>query len=223
MFGMSFVYVIFEDGTDIYWARSRVLEYLNFVRYSCPGGSAPPSGPMPPASAGFTSTAWSTTAASTTWPNCGASRTGTCGMSSAVPGVAEVASVGGFEKQYQVVIDPQHACSPTVSRWPRSGGHQAVQQRRRRRGHRGGPRPNTWCAAAATSRASRRRKHRGGDGPQGHARCCSRMWPGAPGPEMRRGIADSTARARRSAASSCMRFGENARTSSTASRQSWRS
>jgi copper/silver efflux system protein len=53
---LSFVYVIFEDGTDIYWARSRVLEYLNFARRRLPAGVTPSSGPTPPASAGSTST-----------------------------------------------------------------------------------------------------------------------------------------------------------------------
>ena len=53
MFGKSFVYVIFDDGTDIYWARSRVIEYLNSIRGSLPDGVNPSSARMPPASAGF--------------------------------------------------------------------------------------------------------------------------------------------------------------------------
>jgi hypothetical protein len=55
-FGASFVYVIFEDGTDIYWARSRVLEYLNFASGRLPKGVTPRSAPMPPGSAGSTNT-----------------------------------------------------------------------------------------------------------------------------------------------------------------------
>jgi copper/silver efflux system protein len=56
-FGVSFVYVIFEDGTDIYWARSRVLEYLNAAARSLPGGVSPSLGPdATPASAGSTNT-----------------------------------------------------------------------------------------------------------------------------------------------------------------------
>ena len=55
-FGASFVYVIFEDGTDIYWARSRVLEYLSAAAARLPTGVRRRSGPTPPASAGSTST-----------------------------------------------------------------------------------------------------------------------------------------------------------------------
>ena len=78
-FGASFVYVIFEDGTDIYWARSRVLEYLNFASSRLPKGYLRRSVPMPPASAGSTSTrCWPRTRP---WPNCGPSRTGTCATS----------------------------------------------------------------------------------------------------------------------------------------------
>src|SRR5258708_14785323 len=47
-FGVSFVYVVFEDGTDLYWARSRVLEYLNFASKRLPAGLAPPLAPAPP-------------------------------------------------------------------------------------------------------------------------------------------------------------------------------
>ena len=75
-FGDSFVYVIFEDGTDLYWARSRVLEYLNQAAADLPEGVQPRSARTPPASAGCTSTRWSTAAASTTWPSCAACRTG---------------------------------------------------------------------------------------------------------------------------------------------------
>ena len=60
-FGDSFVYVLFEDGTDPYWARSRVLEYLNQVQSRLPAqAQGRRSGPMRPASAGSTSTRWST-------------------------------------------------------------------------------------------------------------------------------------------------------------------
>src|SRR5262245_52665636 len=48
MFGMSFIYVIFEEGTDLYWARSRVLEYLNSARSRLPEGVTPVLGPAPP-------------------------------------------------------------------------------------------------------------------------------------------------------------------------------
>ena len=108
MFGMSFVYVIFEEGTDIYWARSRVLEYLSALQARLRRASRPRSAPTRPASAGCSSTRSSTS-------------TGKHGLDElrtfqdftlryalgSVPGVAEVASVGGYQKQYQVTVDPK--------------------------------------------------------------------------------------------------------------------
>ena len=104
-FGVSFVYVIFEDGTDIYWARSRVLEYLNAAGKRLPAGVTPTLGPTRPASAGSTSTPSSPR--TSRWPNCARCRIGRSASALAkAEGVAEVASVGGFVKQYNVVIDP---------------------------------------------------------------------------------------------------------------------
>lgn len=75
-FGDSYVYVIFEDGTDPYWARSRVLEYLNQVQGKLPAGVSAEMGRTPPALAGSSSTRWSTAAANMTSPNCARCRTG---------------------------------------------------------------------------------------------------------------------------------------------------
>ncbi|HEU4363879.1 MAG TPA: CusA/CzcA family heavy metal efflux RND transporter, partial [Candidatus Krumholzibacteria bacterium] len=108
MFGMSFVYVIFEDGTDIYWARSRVLEYMNTVRGSLPEGVNPILGPD------ATGVGW-------IFEYALVDRSGRHSLADlrsyqdwtlkyyleAVPGVAEVASVGGFVKQYQINVNPQ--------------------------------------------------------------------------------------------------------------------
>jgi Cu(I)/Ag(I) efflux system membrane protein CusA/SilA len=107
MFGMSFVYVLFEDGTDIYWARSRVVEYLSKLQGSLPPGVTPQIGPD------ATGVGW-------VYEYALVDRSGRNDLSelrsfqdwtlryalSAVPGVAEVASIGGYEKQYQVTIDP---------------------------------------------------------------------------------------------------------------------
>ena len=107
MFGMSFVYVIFEDGTDMYWARSRVLEYLNEAQARLPAGVNPTLGPD------ATGVGW-------VFEYAVVDRTGTHDLAQlrslqdwniryaleSVPGVAEVASLGGFEKQYQIAIDP---------------------------------------------------------------------------------------------------------------------
>jgi hypothetical protein len=75
-FGDSFVYVLFEDGTDLYWARSRVLEYLNQVQARLPPAPKPRSGRTPPAWAGSTSTRWSTAAARWMPDSCARCRTG---------------------------------------------------------------------------------------------------------------------------------------------------
>ncbi|MFQ5813993.1 MAG: efflux RND transporter permease subunit, partial [Anaerolineae bacterium] len=106
-FGLSFVYVIFEDGTDIYWARSRVLEYMQGVTGNLPRGVTPILGPD------ATGVGWAFEYALV-------DRTGGHDLAqlrtlqdwyvrywlAAVPGVSEVASVGGFVKQYQVDLDP---------------------------------------------------------------------------------------------------------------------
>jgi Cu(I)/Ag(I) efflux system membrane protein CusA/SilA len=106
-FGLSFVYIIFEDGTDIYWARSRVLEYLNYVSRRLPAGVTPTLGPD------ATGVGW-------IYEYALVDRTGKYDLAqlrsiqdwflryelTAVEGVSEVASIGGFVKQYQVVVHP---------------------------------------------------------------------------------------------------------------------
>lgn len=105
-FGASFVYVIFEDGTDIYWARSRVLEYLNSVTGRLPRGVTPTLGPD------ATGVGW-------VYQYVVLAKNRSLEELRAIQdwylryqltkahGVAEVASVGGFVKQYQVVLDPR--------------------------------------------------------------------------------------------------------------------
>jgi CzcA family heavy metal efflux pump len=105
MFGMSFVYLIFEDAVDIYWARTRVLERLNYAQGLLPQGVTPTLGPD---GTGVGHVFWYTLDAKQMdlgeqralqdWYIKFALQT--------VPGVAEVASFGGFEKQYQLVVDP---------------------------------------------------------------------------------------------------------------------
>jgi Cu(I)/Ag(I) efflux system membrane protein CusA/SilA len=106
-FGFSYVYVIFEDGTDLYWARSRTLEYLSKIQPRLPEGIRTELGPD------ATSVGW-------VYQYALVDRTGTNDLAQlrtfqdwylryqlqAVPGVAEVASIGGFQKQYQVNVDP---------------------------------------------------------------------------------------------------------------------
>jgi copper/silver efflux system protein len=105
-FGVSFVYVIFEDGTDIYWARSRVLEFLNAATQRLPAGVTPTIGPD------ATGVGWVYQyAVMSKELNLADTRTiqdwNLKFALSKAEGVAEVASVGGFVKQYNVVLDPQ--------------------------------------------------------------------------------------------------------------------
>lgn len=106
MFGVSFVYVIFEDGTDIYWARSRVLEYLSSAARRLPAGVTPSIGPD------ATGVGWVyqyvVRGAQKSLAELRTIQDWSIrfGLAKA-EGVAEVASVGGFVKQYSVVVDPR--------------------------------------------------------------------------------------------------------------------
>jgi len=107
MFGMSFIYVIFKEGTDLYWARSRVLEYMASIRERLPDGVNPVLGPD------ASSVGW-------VFQYALVDKSGRHDLAElrtfqdfnlryalgSVPGVAEVASVGGYERQYQVEVDP---------------------------------------------------------------------------------------------------------------------
>ncbi|MDA0313063.1 MAG: CusA/CzcA family heavy metal efflux RND transporter [Gemmatimonadetes bacterium] len=106
-FGASFVYVIFDDGTDLYWARSRVLEYLSAIRGRLPDGAQPSLGPD------ATGLGW-------VYQYALVDTTGTMSLAdirsyqdwylryqlTAVQGVSEVATVGGYEQVYEVTVDP---------------------------------------------------------------------------------------------------------------------
>ncbi len=116
MFGMSFVYVIFEDGTDIYWARSRVLEYLSKISERLPEGVNPTMGPD------ASGVGWVLQYAlidSTGKNNLSEIRSfqdwSLRYWLASVPGVAEVASIGGFEKQYQIELDPNKLVALNLS------------------------------------------------------------------------------------------------------------
>ena len=108
MFGKSFVYVIFEDGTDIYWARSRVHRVPQFgPRLAARRESIRSSARTPRASAGSLNTRSWMTPASTISPSCVRFQDWHLRYAlESVKGVAEVAPVGGFVKQYQVDLDP---------------------------------------------------------------------------------------------------------------------
>jgi Cu(I)/Ag(I) efflux system membrane protein CusA/SilA len=104
-FGVSFVYVIFEDGTDIYWARSRVLEYLNAAAKRLPQGITPTLGPDASGVGWVYQYALQSKGKSLADLRSMQDWELRFGLSKA-QGVAEVASVGGFVKQYSVVVDP---------------------------------------------------------------------------------------------------------------------
>jgi Cu(I)/Ag(I) efflux system membrane protein CusA/SilA len=106
-FGLSFVYIVFEDGTDLYWARARVLEYLNYVSNRLPSGVTPTLGPD------ATGVGW-------VYEYALVDKSGRHDLADlrsiqdwylryplqTVPGIAEVASIGGYVKQYQIEVDP---------------------------------------------------------------------------------------------------------------------
>jgi copper/silver efflux system protein len=113
-FGLSFVYIIFEDGTDLYWARSRVLEYLNYAAGKLPKGVTPSLGPD---------------ATGVGWVYEYVLESDNHDLQqlrsiqdwylryelTAVPGVSEVASIGGYIKQYQVEVDPDKLLAYNLS------------------------------------------------------------------------------------------------------------
>ena len=125
-FGDSYVYVIFEDGTDLYWARSRVLEYLSQVAGSLPAQAKPELGPD------ATGVGW-------VYQYALQDKTGQYDLAQlrsfqdwflkyelqAVDGVAEIATVGGMVKQYQVVVDPNQLAAYGI---PLSLVNTAIQQ-----------------------------------------------------------------------------------------------
>ena len=129
-FGISYVYVIFEDGTDMYWARSRVVEYLQGIRGQLPDGVNSVIGPD------ATGVGW-------VFEYALVDETGQHNLAelrgfqdwylrywlASVPGVAEVASIGGFVKQYQVNLDPNRMAAYNLAVGERRRCHQGEQQR----------------------------------------------------------------------------------------------
>ncbi len=107
MFGMSFTYAIFDDGTDIYWARTRVLEQLGRVQQLLPPGVAPTLGPDASGLGWVYQYVLKDSSGQMDLAQLRALQDFTVRPAlQAVAGVAEVASLGGFERQYQIVIDP---------------------------------------------------------------------------------------------------------------------
>ena len=146
-FGVSFVYIIFEDGTDIYWARSRVLEYLNAAAAQLPTGVTPTLGPDATGVGWVYQYALQSKDKSLADLRSLQDWTIRYGIAKA-EGVAEVASVGGFVKQYNVIVDPHRL---QIAGYPacESARCGPRQQHGRRRPHGGAlgvriRRPRTW-------------------------------------------------------------------------------
>jgi len=210
-FGFSFVYIIFEDGTDLYWARSRVLEYLNFVSGRLPAGVTPTLGPD------ATGVGW-------IYEYALVDRTGEHDLSElrsiqdwylryelqTVPGVSEVASIGGFVRQYQVEVDPNALVSYGV---PLARVRRAIQRSNNDVGGR-------LVEMAETEFMVRGRGYlksledlaniaigTDGDGTPVLLRDVAHIQKG---PELRRGLADLNGEGDVAAGVVIMRFGENA-------------
>ncbi len=211
-FGLSFVYVIFEDGTDLYWARSRVLEALNFVSSRLPPGVSPTLGPD------ATGVGW-------VYQYALVDHSGLRDLSElrslqdwliryrlqTVPGVAEVASVGGFVRQYQVEVDPNALVSYGV---PLARVSEAIRRSNREVGGR-------LVEMAETEFMVRGRGYVrsvadlesivvGGDG-RGTPVLLKNVATVKLGPELRRGLTDLDGEGEVAAGIVVMRFGENAR------------
>jgi copper/silver efflux system protein len=115
-FGFSYVYVIFNDGTDIYWARSRVLEYLSKIQGSFPAGVKTELGPDATGVGWVFQYALVDKSGNHDLANLRSFQDWTLKYAlQSVPGVSEVATIGGFEKQYQVIIDPNRLQAYKVS------------------------------------------------------------------------------------------------------------
>jgi Cu(I)/Ag(I) efflux system membrane protein CusA/SilA len=210
-FGYSYVYVIFQDGTDIYWARSRTIEYLSKILPRLPEGVQTELGPD------ATSVGW-------VYQYSLVDKTGQNDLAQlrtyqdwylryqlqAVPGVAEVASIGGFQKQYQVNVDPNALTAfniplPTVVQAIRDGNNDVggrvvefsgAEYMVRGRGY-------------ATGMADIENIVVGRD-PQGTPVLVKNVGRVALGPDMRRGIADLDGEGDAVGGIVVMRAGENA-------------
>ncbi|HEY4884238.1 MAG TPA: CusA/CzcA family heavy metal efflux RND transporter [Myxococcales bacterium] len=115
MFGMSFVNVVFEDGTDLYWARSRVLEKLSSISNKLPQGVTPVLGPDATGVGWVFEYALVDKTGHTTLQQLQSIQDWSLRYAlQAVPGVAEVASIGGFVKEYQVNLDPDRLAALNI-------------------------------------------------------------------------------------------------------------
>jgi len=211
-FGFSMVYIIFEDGTDIYWARSRVLEYLNYIREKLPPGVSPALGPD------ATGVGW-------VYEYTLEDTTGRHDLSQlrsiqdwflryqiqSLEGVAEVASVGGFVKQYQVKVDPNTLAAYNI---PLSKVRTAIQMSNQDEGGRSIEKAETEYIVVGRGYiktvADVENIVVGTDG-EGTPILIKDIGAVELGPELRRGVAEANGTGEVVGAIVVMRFGQNAR------------
>jgi Cu(I)/Ag(I) efflux system membrane protein CusA/SilA len=210
-FGDSYVYVIFEDGTDLYWARSRVLEYLSQIASRLPEGARPELGPD------ATGVGW-------VYQYALVDRTGKRDLSDlraiqdwflkyelqTAPGVSEVATVGGMVRQYQVVLNPNRLRTYGI---PISRVKEAIQQANLEVGGSVIERAEAEYMVRTTGYLATLDDLRNvplGLGPQGTPILMKEVAEIGIGPEMRRGVAELDGEGEVVGGIVLMRSGENA-------------
>ena len=212
MFGMSFTYALFGEGTDIYWARTRVLEQLGRVQQLLPPGVSPTLGPD---------------ASGVGWVYQYVLKDSTGRMDlaelralqdftvrpalQAVAGVAEVASLGGFERQYQIVIDPDRLVGfgltvTDITRSVRDANAEVGARVLELAGREYVLRGRGYVKELAGSRTERRRRSARAARPSGSATWRASRF----GPEIRRGAADWNGTGEAVGGIVVMRIGSNA-------------
>jgi Cu(I)/Ag(I) efflux system membrane protein CusA/SilA len=209
-FGLSAVYVVFEDGVDLYWARSRVLEYLNGVRDRLPEGAMPMLGPDATGVGWVMQYILADTSGNLSLAELRSLQDWTVRPAlTAVSGVAEIASFGGFEKQYQVEADPARLLAYGI---PMSAVVSAVQASNQDVGGRVLEMGGTEYVVRGRGRFSGLEDIRAvglGTGPGGVPITVGDVANVQVGPEIRRGISDLNGRGEVVTGFVVMRYGEN--------------
>ena len=208
-FGVSFVYVIFEDGTDIYWARSRASSNTSTPRPNdCRPASPRPWVRTPPASAGSTSTpSWARTSR---WPSCARCRTGRSASGCPRPKASPRSPASAASSSSTTSSSIPAACARSAFRLPKCARSSATTTWTSAAARSSLPSTSSWCAAAATSKASTTSR-RSSSRSTAARPCCSRTLPASRlGPDERRGIAELNGEGEVASGIALQRFGANA-------------
>lgn len=209
-FGLSAVFVVFEDNVDLYWARSRVLEYLNGVREKLPEGAMPMLGPDATGVGWVMQYILADTSGELNLAELRSLQDWTVRPAlTAVPGVAEIASLGGFEKQYQIEVDPARLLAYAI---PMSDVVKAVQASNQDAGGRMIEMSGSEYVVRGRGRFTSLDDMRSvavGTAPGGTPITVGDVGTVQLGPEIRRGIADLNGDGEVVTGWVVMRFGEN--------------